>query len=176
MSEHDSEQAELDICFAEQHEQRQTGDDAGKNQGQQHEAPEQGFPGELSAIQGQRREHTECQRDSDRRERHHHAITNRFPNSRVCKEHAIPIERQVVRGESAHSFAVKRIDDEHGNRQIEECKNRHCMHEQPAGTAGRISVIAHVKLHFFSSRSEMNRSPTTSTSMHREMAAPSGQL
>src|SRR5271170_8195344 len=81
----------------------------------------------------------------------------------------------MVRRKSANALAVEGIKDKNGYRQIQEREYNRGMEEQPACTRGQFCV-AHEKLHFFSKRSEKTNKVTTSSSMQKEIAAPSGQL
>src|SRR5271155_3145137 len=81
----------------------------------------------------------------------------------------------MVRRKSANALAVEGIKDKNGYRQIQEREYNRGMEEQPACTRGPVCV-AHEKLHFFSKRTEKTNKVTTSSSMQKEIAAPSGQL
>src|SRR5437773_12069681 len=99
-----------------------------------------------------------------------------MPDRPIGNKHAIPVQRQVTRRKAPHSFSVERVKNKDSNRQIKKCEDCNRVQRQPARARGRTRRGTHEKLHFFSSRSERNSKLTTSTSMHNEIAAPSGQL
>ena len=101
------QQAELRAHHVEQHEQRESGDDPGQNQRQQHQPAKQRLPGKLRAIQRQRGRDAERQRDRHGSQCYLQAVQDRIPDRPIGKQDAVPVEREVVRRKSADSLAVE---------------------------------------------------------------------
>ena len=159
VAEDDGHEAQLDVDFAEEHQQRKSGDDAGKNQRQKNEAPEERFAGELRAIERERGGDSEGERDEHRGRGDDQTVEDRVPDGAILKKNAIPVEREVARRESADALAVEGINNEDSDRQVEKGEDSKRMDREPtrAFTAG--CSRRHEKLHFFSSRSEKKSRP-----------------
>ena len=118
MAQHDRHQAELHAHHVEQHEQRQPRDNAGQDERQQYQSPEQRFAGKLRSIERERCWHAERKRDRHRRKCHLQAVQHRIPDRPIREQDAIPIERQVMRRKSADALTVERIKNENSNGEI----------------------------------------------------------
>ena len=176
VAQRDRHQAELHAHRDEQHEQRKSGDDAGKNQRQQHQSAEQLFAGEIRAVQRQRGRQTQSQRDRHGHHGNDHAVPNRLPQRAVPEKLAIPVECPVRGRKTANTGGVERINHQNNNRKIQERINEKCVDPQQQRRPPRRESAVHETASLFSSRSVMNSSETTSSIMQKEIAAPSGQL
>src|ERR1700733_9971685 len=92
----------------------------------------------------------------------------------------------MARRKTAHAFAIERINHQHQDWQVQKRVDQSRIHSQPsrAGICGSspptggvcaAGICAHENVNFLSPRSTTNNRHTTNTSMHSEIAAPSGQ-
>ncbi len=122
VAERNRPEAELHAYRDPEHEEGESGDDAWKNEGQKHKAPEQRFAGERNAIECERRRCADDQSDKDGAGGHDQAVQDGVPHSGIGKQFAIPTEREPGRREPTNGRAVKGIENQNGDRQIKERK------------------------------------------------------
>jgi len=170
MSENDRNETEFDFNDAEEHKERESGDDSGKDEREKYEATKESFAGELRAVEGEGRGDSEGEGDDHSSSCDEQAVEDGIPDGSVVEEDAIPVEREVVRRKASDALSVEGIEDEDDDGQIEEGEDEERVEGEEARGA------SHWKLHFFSRRSEKTNKDRTSASMQREMAAPRGQL
>jgi hypothetical protein len=103
-----------------EHEKRETGDDAGEDQREKYEATEERFAWEAGAVEGERGEEAQRERERYGSGGDEEAVEDGVPDGAVREKLAIPVERQMLWRESADAVAVERIKDEDDEREIDE--------------------------------------------------------
>src|SRR5216683_1565856 len=116
------------------------------------EAAEEGFSREIRAIEGERGQQTEGQRERHAASSHHQAINDGIPNRGVAEKLSIPIEREMAGRETADAVTIEGIKNEDGDREINEDKNERGINLEE-GSATICSMAIHRNDHRFSSRS-----------------------
>ena len=99
-----------------EHQQRKAGDDAGKNQRQKNQAAKERFAGKVGAIERERGEQAERERERDAAGGDDEAVQHGIPDRAVGEKLAIPIEREMARRKAADAVAIEGVNDEHDDR------------------------------------------------------------
>src|SRR5208282_2000525 len=157
-----------------EHEQGKASDDTGKNERKKYEAAEEGFAGKAGAIEGERGEEAQRERQSDGAAGDNEAIQHGIPDGSIGEELSIPIESEMLGRKSADAVAVEGIENEDDEGQIDESEDERSVHGEQRRTANW-RVATHLKDHRFSRRSVKKRSERMMSRMQTEIAAPRGQ-
>ena len=131
MSEGDRPQTEFHADRYPEHEQRESGDDAGENKWQKHEPAKERFAGKRYAIERKRRGSADEQSDQHGTGSDDQAVENGVPHGGVGKELAIPIESESGGRKAADSWAIEGVENQNRDRKIEERKDRGHVQLEP---------------------------------------------
>src|ERR1700687_1202942 len=174
VAENSGEQTEADAGDDGEHEQRKPGDDTGENQGEEDQPAEEGFAGEGGAVECERREQAESERERDAGRGDEEAVYDGIPDGGVAEQLAIPVEGEMARGKAADAVAIEGIKDEDGDGQVDEGEDQRGVGGEERGARNRVG-FGHLKDRRFSRRSVVKSKETVISRMQTEMAAPSGQ-
>src|SRR5262252_4200354 len=121
-------QATFEASAYREHQHRETSDDAGKNEREQNQAAKQRFAREISAIKSESGEQAENERKNNGSGSDEKAVEDGVPDRPVRgKKLPIPIESEVAWRKAANAVAIKRIDHENRNRQVDESEDQHSV-------------------------------------------------
>jgi hypothetical protein len=115
VAEEDRGETELKMNAHCEEKERETGDDAGKNERKKDQAAKECFAGEAGAIKSECGEKAERQGKCDGTGCDEEAVEDGIPDGRVGEELAVPIEREMARRETAYTLAVEGVDDQNSD-------------------------------------------------------------
>jgi len=102
-------QAALEASDDGEHQHGKSGDDAGKNQREEHEPAEKRFAGKVGTIKRERGEQTKRERENDSSCADDEAVDDRIPDGGIGEELPIPIESEMARRKAADTVAIERV-------------------------------------------------------------------